>query len=575
MDYAIDKYTNLLVEATQALPSKKRYICPKCRADCHLRKGFRQRPHFAHDAGAAPDDCENYHPGETPSRYFHSSYWSILRRSPHLYVCEKNAQGVNLPNWKLMLLIPECPQGIGSVEITQGYHGTVTIPVAHLTQGGQHVYVRPQVNYQIRVNGQVDHAYQEMITGPIPGLRKQLCNIFRYTPTGGRKLSDNKVLFWGRAYYLVWHKNYEPVWWPRQEVLWRRNLNHINEWHCAIIELPAKEDYQVRKWAENILHRGVEKPPVALSLVAPIVIRRLEDESLLIPAADEVILSITGEPGAIIPSELCLQLPTNGTSMVVKLHGLLPIIVSIGQLPPGRTEIWLPDNPDIALGLLAAKFDQGYYPQGVRFVFEENQQQRKVLTPVHSLLTRSLLEEVRQGRASLITVTIPRQVSATIRVRGPSDSRWQELFLAAEYVDNEEVNAKRHKEFEEQVQQEILARLTKCQGELEIDFENYGKISLNLSKGGESKTYALRSHWRRQLQWMLSLSQARNRRGRFSSREGLKQLQWYLKQIPIDQFVPEDRLLINRLLKNDYVPVVAEVHLREIAKCIGVSLNRK
>lgn len=572
MDYVIDKYTGLLVEATQALPLRKHYVCPICRADCHLRKGLKQRPHFAHDSGAAPDDCENYHPGESHSRGFQNAYWSLHRRSPKLYVCESDAIDGNSPTWNLMLLIPECQHGIGSIEITQGQYGTVTIPVAHLTQGGQRVYVRPQVTYQIGVNGQIDHVYQQIITRPIPGLNKQRCNVFRYSPTGGRIFHDNQVLFWGLSYYLVWHRNCEPGWWPRSEGLWCRNLNHNGEWHCAIIELPAEEDYQVRKWAENILCRGVEKPPVTLSLVAPIVIRRLEDESLLIPAADEVILSVTGELGAIIPSELCLQLPTNGTSMVVKLHGPLPIIVSIGQLPPGRTEIWLPDNPDISLSFCAVKLEQGYHPQGVRFVFEETLHQSQVFAPVHSLLTRSLMAEVRQGHASLVMVTIPRRVSTTIRVRGQFDTRWQELHLAVEYVDDEKINALKHKEFEEHVQQEIIAKLIKCQGKLEIDFENYGKVNLNLSRDGKSETCALRSHWRRQLGWILYLLQARNIRGKFSSGEGIKQLQRYLEQIPIDQFVPEDRLLINLLLKYDYVPVAAEVHLREIVKRIRGAL---
>lgn len=568
MDYAVDKLTGLLVEATQALPIKKRYICPKCFADCHLRKGIIQRPHFAHDSGRASNDCENYHPSKTISS---EANWSVFSRSPHLYVYEENTLDVSLSSWKLLLLIPECSQGTGNVDILQGYYGTVNIPVGQLARGGQRVCVHPQVTYQIEVNGQVDDVYQKILTRPIPGLSKHLHNLFKYEPAGGRRLHDNQFLFWGQSYYLVWHKNFEPVWWPRPEVLWSRRLKPNGEWVCAIINLPIEEEYQVKKWVENILHKGVSPPQVTLSLLSPIVIRQLEDESFLIPITDDVIICVIGNPGAVIPQELHLHLPSNETS-VINVSGPLPVIISLGQLPPGRTEIWFPDNPDIALSLFVVEVDKEYNAVGVSFLFEETTKQHQIFSPAHSLQTRSLLEGVQRGYTSLVKLTIPRKMSVTFRSRGHSDTRWQEFSITGECCDNEEENLLKHKEFEERIQQEILKKLSEYQGCLEIDFKNYGKVNLILNKDSQSETYAFQLPWRRKIEWMLSSLQA-NRKDRFSPSEGMKQLQRIFKHIPIDQLIPEDRLLIDRLLSYKYIPVTLESCLREITKYIRNVLN--
>ena len=566
MNYAIDKFSDLLIEADHAFPSKKRYICPTCYADAHVRKGLYRRPHFAHNSGGASNDCENYHPSEMPSRGLHSTFWSIQRHLPNLYVRLSDDPMGNPSSWDLMLLIPECPQSIGRVEITQAQYGTVTIPVTHLAQGGKRVNVRPEINYQIKVNGLVDPYYEEMITRPISGLDK-ICNVFRYSLSGGLKLHDNQILFWGSSYFLVWNKNYEPRWLTSSEGLMRTNLSPNSEWHCDIIRIPTEEDFRVRKWAEEVLHRGIENPPVRLSIVTPIEILTLEDESLLVSTTDEIILSITGELSAVIPSELHLKLPTNHTDMSVKLIGPLPVLISLGQLPPGRTEIWLSDNQDISLSLCAVKLDQRYYIQGVGFTFEESQQKYQVFTPVHSQLTQSLLDGVRQGLTSLLAVTIPRRVSATIRFRERSDTKWQELIMAVKYVKDEEENALRHKEFEERVLKEIQAQLNKNKIELEIDFENYGKVNLKLTIDRVSDTYTLPSY-RHQLTWIISILQSRNPTDKFSSGEGIKQLEQRLKLIPIERFDSEDRDLINRLLKYNVVPITVEIKLRDLVKSI-------
>ncbi|NLL51150.1 MAG: hypothetical protein GX248_00390 [Peptococcaceae bacterium] len=160
MDCARDKITGFLVDAEKALPLKKRYLCPnpKCHADCHLRIGKR-KPHFVHDSGKASPDCENYHQNNFTIKDQNLVRLSNRCQAPSLYVFLYKEIYCDLPSWKLLLLIPECPNDSGSVEISDGYYGNVTIPTQKLKTGGQKVEILPKTAYSIKLNGLIDTTY--------------------------------------------------------------------------------------------------------------------------------------------------------------------------------------------------------------------------------------------------------------------------------------------------------------------------------------------------------------------------------------------------------------------------------
>ena len=66
MQYAFDRRLNRVVHADEVSWSESRrvYECPVCRADVHYRRamGLSPDPGFAHNAHAAKEDCELFHP---------------------------------------------------------------------------------------------------------------------------------------------------------------------------------------------------------------------------------------------------------------------------------------------------------------------------------------------------------------------------------------------------------------------------------------------------------------------------------------------------------------------------------
>lgn len=569
MEYAIDKVSGFLIDARQALPLKRKYLCPKCYADCHLRTGKNRRPHFVHDSGKASDDCENYHPSETIISNFHSIGWSDRRRLPSIYVCLSDSILYDAKSWTVQLLVPECPTGTGNVVISDGEYGSVTIPIERLNKGGRRVYVLPKTTYQIRVNGLVDSTYCDLFGKPIVGLDKHCCNVFHFSSTGGRKLEEKQSLFWGQSYYVVWHRDFEPPWWPRKDVVTLKNLPPNRDWQCTIIKLSTTEDYQVKKWVEKVLRREIKIAPGTLSVITPIVIRRLDDGSLQLPSDSETLVSLTAKHSGKRVSKMCMQLPDGSINMLTIPTFERTTIVSIGKLPIGRSVVWFPENPDIGISLFAVKEEIDSFPQGVMLSFEQAKG-KSVIAPVHSILAKTYVQALEQGSLSLAGVSVPWGVQAKVRYKDNSKVRTalHEKTLFAEQADNEEENILRHKEFEESLCQIIQGAKTMTYEMFEVDFGNYGKIKI-LPSLSSPEVYKLSHQVRRQLQWVVSLLNATNQKSTLSSGEGVKKLGTWMRQVPLQQFALEDRIILSRLLKYTFIPISVETSLRNIVKLIS------
>jgi hypothetical protein len=464
-----------------------------------------------------------------------------------------------------MLLIPECSQSKGSIKV-QGYYGYVTIPASRLNQGGKKVHVRPRVIYQVEASDEIDPEYKIMISQPIQDLVKDCCNVFLYSSTDGRKLQDNQSLNWGHYYCLVWHKSRALTWWPSSQLFVHLSLDSKEEWDCAIIKLPAEAEYQVSKWSERFLHKEIEAPPVSLSIVAPIILQRLEDDSLLLPVASEAIVAITGESSSITPCEISLLLP-NATTMSIKIHGHLPVLVSIGILIPGRTEVWLPDNPNVSISISTVEIDMIYCPQAVNFIFEDDQQHDHMIIPFHCIQAQSFLKDVKRGCISLIDVSMPKRLSVILRTRQQLSSEWEESTFNPVYSmsDHDDINVDKQRQFEEHVYKEILKILANNQGYFEIDFGNFGKISLNLCQTTNYEINLLDNHAINRIQWILSMLQVGNRLGKYSSGESIRQFQELFNNKVLNI---KEKVLINRLIKYNIIPSMIDVYVRELNKSI-------
>lgn len=570
MDYAVDKLTGIIVDARNAISLKKRYKCPTCYADCHLRTSYNKKPHFVHDSGKASDDCENYYTSGTIIKSSYFSRWADRRRLPGIYIsCLSDLITHETIKWRVQLLIPECSKGTGCVEITDGLYGIVTIPVDRLNRGGKKVEVLPKMFYQVTISGQVDSAYSTLFDKPISGLDTQICNVFNFSQVGGRKLQEKQALFWGQAYFLVYHKDFEPQWWPRAGLLNITDLSSFLDWHCILIELPKFEDNQVIKWVERILNRDIQWAPLKLSIVSPIESHRLSDGSILLPVKDTLI-GVTGEAyeGS---SEICVQLPDGPLNSIMINTEELPAIISIGKLPPGRTEVWLSENPEIGISISAFEDSSISNPQGIVFTFE-HKQKGILLIPVHSIQTTNYLKESLTNIVTLVGISLPMGIPVSVRHRRNTESKWHEEKMVAGHSNNEDEKIIKHKEFENSICK-IIKNRDKNYEMLEIDFGQFGKIHLGSLKSNNLQTYHLSQKSRQQLQWIISILSVYNPISSPSSGEGKRRLEKLLRQVPFEWYIEDDRKLFISLLKFKIVPIIAESHLRKIVKVITKELK--
>lgn len=556
----MDRSTGNLIDAVFATPGpRKRYTCPTCGAKCHLRAGERREPCFVHNSGQASADCENYHPGgdyqpgvTVRNRIGHKP----PHRSPNLYLVPEE-------DWKLFILVPEATDRTGVVEV-QGYRGTVTLPLAKLTHGGQRVQVRPQHQYyELEVRGTADIAYATRVRTPVVGLSRLGCTVFRYSPAGGRRLPDDQALYWGRGYCVVWPEGSHPDWWPK--LLYRKPLRPNGPWQCYVIELPAEEDLQTQGWIERILGRAVRQALAILTLVAPAEDGRLDDESAVVPAGGDVIVGLFGEPGAYNPSLLAVEYP--GAIQHVTLQGPLPVLVSLGRLAPGRTEVWLPDDPDTELSIIAVDHVNTPQPHAVMLQFADARSGQPMMAPLYSEQAANLLQQTRRGHQSFVAIAMPEPVSGAVRFRAARESGWHEvLFKWTPGGTNESHEASRIA-IEHQVADEIRVRLAQRSYVVQVDFGNFGSVTVDLDAVPNSvkEAKALSPKWRRQIQWVLSLAY---RMGRDASGEGIQELKRSLGR-EIGRFESDqDRELLISLLRRERWPAEAEPYLRALAKAV-------
>lgn len=568
MRYAKDR-NGRLIDASNAVPGR-RYWCPNCGAPCHLRSGDRRVPYFAHNSGQAAEDCDLYHPGgywlgEMPPN---SSDYRSLYRSPSLYVLCSDIWPRER-EWRLFLLIPDVEAGTGSVKVPTGYRGSVTLPLSSLMRGGKRVQVRPQyTSYQINVQGQVDHVYVARVERSIAGLNRYGCSVFRYSPAGGRRLQDGQSLYWGREYVLVWPADYEPEWWPH--LLGRRPMRPDGIWHCCIIRLPDERDQQTKAWVSQFLRREVKEPPVIMTLTSPVPASWLDDEALVVPAGSEVVVGLFGEPGANIPSVLEIAYPGQEAGQRVDLPRRLPVLVSLGRLMPGRTEVWLPEYPDVGLSLVAV-------PPGTASVelpsvilrFDNPSTGDFLEGPVFSSQVSDWLNEAANGHLRFNGVSLPERTAAFLRYRTHGDMVWKEVILSRSTEGEDEAFGEPHDQFKQRVSDAIRALLSRTGCVLQIDFGNFGSVTLDLMPKQKRTVAAtsLRPELRDQIHWLLSLP---HNGGPSASGDGVRLLRRRLEQI-LARFDAPDRDMLLTLVRRPVWPAAAEPHLRWLAQIISRS----
>lgn len=323
MDYALDLTSKLTVKADRARRTRGRYRCPSCRKSVYLRGGAVQRLHFAHLPGEGTPDCENYHPGHDYVLAERAKQ-EFARPLPLYISIQRGVAGRRA--WELRVHLPECDMPGGAVH----FGGKSVAHCAILAQKRVDLPVPPQLeNYVFTVVGNPDPGFKARLERPIPGLRDDEGNVFRYTPTGGRRLEAGRPLFWGRGYILVQStKALEDI--PTQ--VWQQNLSAQGNWHATLVEFPETEDRDVEEWAHLVLRRGITAPRVILSLVSPQYLSDPDSDDLSVNQDAQVLLGVMRPHGGRMPQELRITRSDTGTTQSIGLPNKGSVVISLGRL---------------------------------------------------------------------------------------------------------------------------------------------------------------------------------------------------------------------------------------------------
>lgn len=567
MEWAIDPATGQHVSASQKTALRFRmYECPRCGAQVRLRKGPRRVPHFAHVSGLANPDCEMYVPVFSsgiglPSGSRGRSYRSL---GLYLHVIEGSTRPFS---WHLEIGIPEPDIELGSIRVQCAWDGMREFGVRSIGRGGRRVRVRPEAGaYMLMAEGVPESDWVRRVRQPIPGLSLREISIFRFAASGGRRIGEQQPLYWGRTYGLLWTPPMGPNWWPKAELMDVALLQRVDKWCGALIRFPDSHDRQVESWVDQCLGRRIERSLAELTLVSPLPLARLSDGTYVVRPDQEVIVGISGEPGAQGWSHIMLAHPNNDRLSRHKGHGTVPALFSLGSLDIGRTDLWLDGDEEGCLQLFAVSdFQPPLLNLGVELHVQQERGGHGSSIPLHAAGSSNVLRDVRSNQTRLVGIRLPERVLVILRWRQVAQkSDWQSWSPPTEH-------SYERNELEALTLSKLRELLLSPDLDIEIDAGEFGKARVNARSASDLRMGQRRmtNQWRGRVRWLMSMAHSAPQGGTRS--RGLSQV---IERGLITCLHPVDQMLVKQLIAYrtwpvDLVPHITAVIsecLREIAR---------
>lgn len=514
------------------------YTCPRCRKETFLRKGKKRIAHFAHVSGQTIKDCELYVPPTIyDSKVENKIIDNLYEKSLDLYV------EIEKENWSLHIKIPSAVgQYIGKafLKIPFAWDGERTIPLSSVRSNGKKVRVRLQTqNYNVITNGDMKDDWKTKVTHFVKGLDEDMITIFYFSKLGGRRLLPNTPLQWGETYVLICdHQNIKNFL-NLPHLIAHRKLKKVNSWSAMIIKLPTSLDSFIEQWIGNYLNKNVVAPVPQLRLVSPVSSALDDQEAIVVSPFDNVIIAVTGELGAKAWSTIYIHKIDEMQLIRYLGNGEMPILLSIGNLPVGRTEIWLDDDRQSALRLVCQNTIQAVPKiSGVLFKGVYSSSGTEETYSLHSKDATNFFEMIQEYKFTLTDVNLPSHVALILKTQ------------IGETV------------FKEESPSEIALFINQVlhQGnDVYLDAGGYGSSAIKPLKERENSLISMSTSWREHVKWiLLSLRTTRRTVGmiRNDSFKGIdiKELR-YLNR--------SDKELLLKVSKIEFIPVSMVPQIKE------------
>lgn len=545
MDYAIDSRSGQRVRACDPKTVKSSYyVCPNCSTPVIFRRGGeRVVAHFAHKSNQAKVSCELYMSSDSE---WSTDRYLTEREAPYrtlgLYVRLIDEQATQV-NWTLEIGIPEPDVDTGSIRMPLAWGGQRVIPVSAIKSGGQRVRVLPGTGpFTILHDNVPEGRWKNRIANPVMGLSATSINVFRYSPFGGRQLSKERSLYWGRSYVLLWAASCSPSWWPSEDYMQTTPLKGYGVWTGKYIQLPVSRNEQVEKWVKEHIGSLVLHPLAEIELIAPLPEYRLPDGSYIIQNGNKATLGIIGEPGVRKWNKiLCHSLKT-GVTQKIPGKGLVPSVVQI-QLENGRNSIWLDDDLEESLQIIVDSRESYScnFPE-IRILARDNANLEEQELSLHIEKAEFFLKRAYEGTVTFTGIDIPVRVNV--------DVKWKEAGKGEQLLCRiSKENPEGIADFEEKVL-ELLNRLNKRDmGYLCIDAGGFGHVRieapLNQTAKASVQFLDMGEVWRRKALYILSSAKS-TAQGRLTN---------IYRRIDTSKFCAKDQAILHRIASQGKWPV--------------------
>ncbi len=268
MDSALDVATDTPVLADDA-SVKRRYACGTCHAPVTIKGGFgKQRRHFAHVAGEADPDCEEYYPSNVSFRG--RRFVPERALEPHeAWDREDLLFDVTPTGASLYLWIP-------STAGTGAWSGTVDVEAhrvarrltaQHLQRGQIVGFPLAEGRWRISLSGEISPDYTSRITIG-PGSIESHRNLFDAVHSPGRRLGPTQRLRLGDAVWVITRDANFPQHAAARFATCEARPS-AGGWRVFYVELPdsanSEEVYQLADWLE----RRIRPPRVRVWIERP------------------------------------------------------------------------------------------------------------------------------------------------------------------------------------------------------------------------------------------------------------------------------------------------------------------
>lgn len=458
------------------------YTCPRCRKETYLKKGKKRIAHFAHVSGQTIKECELYVPptiyaSKVEDKIIDNLYEKLL----DLYV------EVEKENWSLHIKIPSAVgqyTGKAFLKIPFAWDGERTIPLSSVRSYGKKVRVKLQAQmYNVIVDGEIKDDWKKRVTHSIKGLDEEMITTFYFSKLGGRRMLPNTPLQWGETYVLIYvHQNINNFL-NIPHLMAYKKLKKVNSWCAMIIKLPPSSDSFVEQWVGIYLNKSVVAPVPQLKLVSPVSSAVDDQEAIVISPSDNIIIAVTGEQGAKAWSTIHIHKIDEMQFIGHLGNGEIPILLSIGNLPEGRTEIWLDDDRQSALRLVCQNTIKAIPKiSGVVFKGIYSSSGTEDIYSLHCKDAIIFFEMIQEYKFTLTDVTLPSNVALILKAQG-----------------NETV-------FKKEMPNEIaltINQVLRHDNYVYLDAGGYGCSTIKPLKERKKSSISMSTSWREQVKWIL------------------------------------------------------------------------